>query len=102
MAGAVRAPRRESGATAAAGGSTAGVRVDPRARLRPRDDRLGWAIATYEVTLSERPTGPQDDAPAWTRTVEAASRPEAVRLAEEQFRDETGREPLYVAVRALA
>jgi hypothetical protein len=33
--------------------------------------------------------------------VEASTRPEAVRLAEEVFRAETGREPLYVSVRAL-
>jgi hypothetical protein len=33
--------------------------------------------------------------------VEAATRPEAVRLAEDEFRGETGREPLYVSVRAL-
>jgi hypothetical protein len=54
------------------------------------------------VTLSEHPTGPQPSSPPWQRTVEASTRPEAVRLAEDQFRTETGREPLYVAVRALA
>jgi len=54
------------------------------------------------VTLSDSPTGPPPGAAPWRRTIEADSRPEAVRLAEDQFRGETGREPLYVAVRALA
>jgi hypothetical protein len=58
-------------------------------------------IPSYEVTLSEHPTGPPADSSPWRRTVEASSRPEAVRLAEEVFRSETGREPLHVSVRAL-
>ena len=53
------------------------------------------------MTLSDNPTGPASDGLAWRRVVEAASRPAAVRIAEDRFREETGREPLYVAVRAL-
>jgi hypothetical protein len=69
--------------------------------VRPASGTLA-VIARYEVTLSDHPTGPPPSSSPWQRTVEASSRPEAVRLAEDQFRSETGREPLYVAVRALA
>jgi hypothetical protein len=65
---------------------------------------IGYArpIATYEVTLSDSPTGAPAGTDPWRRTVEASSRPEAVRIAEDLFRVETRREPLHVAVRALA
>jgi hypothetical protein len=86
-------------------------RARGRARSAPRRRRTrieyARAIAKhevevkYEVTLSEHPTGPPASSSPWQRTVEASSRPEAVRLAEEVFRSETGREPLYVSVRAL-
>ena len=70
---------------------------------RRRAGGIGYArsIATYEVTLSDSPTGPPAGAEPWRRTVEASTRPEAVRIAEELFRVETRREPLYVAVRAV-
>ena len=60
--------------------------------------RPGYArvIPTYEVILDDSPTGPGDGSTIWRRTIEADSRAKAVRTAEDLFRSETGRHPLYV------